>query len=104
MKAINTRKLISLSVLTACLMTLSVGEATAQSPRSEVVKAQHAGPTPKMGQPKMGQPKVVSQTHQPKGTPHKASSFAPHPTNRRVFGDPIQPPIFHSAPKKPNPK
>jgi hypothetical protein len=38
-------------------------------------------------------------------TPHKASSFVPHPTNRRVFGDPIQPPILgHVAPKKPPPK
>jgi hypothetical protein len=40
---------------------------------------------------------------QPDGTPHKASSFAPHPTKSRVFGAPIQPPILHKAPpKKPN--
>jgi hypothetical protein len=38
-------------------------------------------------------PKTVSKTQQPVGTPHKASSFAPHPTKRRVFGAPIQPPI-----------
>jgi hypothetical protein len=84
MKAVNTRKMISLSVLTG-LIALSVGTAAAQSP-------QHAGP------------KVVSKTHQPVGTPHKASSFAPRPTTRRVFGAPIQPQILHSAPKKPDPK
>jgi hypothetical protein len=28
----------------------------------------------------------------------KASSFAPHPTKRRVFGAPIQPPIVNKAP------
>jgi hypothetical protein len=39
---------------------------------------------------------VVSKSHQPVGTPHKASSFAPHPTTRRVFGDPIQAPIVHN--------
>jgi hypothetical protein len=56
-----------------------------------------AGATP-VGQ----SPKVVSKAHQPAGTPRKASSFAPHPTNRRVFGQPIQPPILgHVAPKKP---
>jgi len=50
-------------------------------------------------------PKMVSKTHQPADTPHKASSFAPHPTSRRVFGDPIQPPILgHTAPKSPPPK
>jgi hypothetical protein len=50
--------------------------------------------------------RVISKSHQPVGTPHKASSFAPHHTQRRVFGDPIQSPIMHSAPapKKPAPK
>jgi len=58
----------------------------------------HAGPTKPA--------KVISKSHQPVGTPHKASSFAPHPTKRRVFGDPIQAPIMHSAPapKQPAPK
>jgi len=42
--------------------------------------------------------KVVSKVHQPVGTPHKASSFAPRHTNKRVYGDPIQAPIVHSAP------
>jgi hypothetical protein len=46
-------------------------------------------------------PKVVAKTHQPTGKPHKASSFAPHPTTRRVFGDPIQPPILHKTPPPP---
>ena len=51
-------------------------------------------------------PRVIAKSHQPVGTPHKASSFAPHPTKRRVFGDPIQAPIMHSAPapKKPAPR
>jgi len=47
----------------------------------------HAGPTPR----------VISRTHQPAGSPHKASSFAPHHTNRRVFGAPIQSPILSNA-------
>ena len=47
-------------------------------------------------------PKVVSQRHQPTGKPPKASSFAPHPTDRRVFGTPIQPPIIPAAaPERP---
>jgi hypothetical protein len=50
-------------------------------------------------------PKVVSKVHQPAGTSHKVSSFAPHPTTRRVFGDPIQPPILgNAAAKDPHPK
>ena len=49
-------------------------------------------------------PRVVTKSHQPVGPPHKASSFAPHPTSKRVFGDPIQPPIMgHVAPRKPDP-
>jgi hypothetical protein len=82
-----------LTVLVAGLTALMVGTAMAQvSPRSAVVRAQHASHPPK----------VVSKAHQPVGTPHKASSFAPHPTKRRVFGDPIQPPILtnRSTPPK----
>jgi hypothetical protein len=82
-----------LTLLVAGLTALIVGTATAQvSPRNTVVRAQHVGQSPK----------VVSKAHQPVGPPHKASSFAPHPTQRRVFGDPIQPPILGnvSPPKK----
>jgi len=70
-------------------MLLTAGGAFAQG---------HTGPT------KPG--KVISRSHQPVGTPRKASSFAPHPTKRRVFGAPIQEPIMHSAPapKKTAPK
>jgi hypothetical protein len=78
-------------VLAAGLITISAGTAAAQS-------APGQRPT---------RPKTVSKVHQPVGTPHKASSFAPHPTSRRVFGDPIQPPIVHNAPpaaKKSAPK
>ena len=87
---------ISLILLAAGLVTVAAGTATAQQ-NSTVYNGQRVGPTP---------PKVVSKAHQPVGTPHKASSFAPHPTTRRVFGDPIQAPIVHSAPppKKPPPK
>jgi hypothetical protein len=74
-----------LVMLVAGLIPVASGTATAQN-------AQREGPT---------RPKVVSQAHQPVGTPHKASSFAPHPTGRRVFGDPIQPPIVHNAPPAP---
>jgi len=92
MKAANLAMRLSLSVLALGLAALSVGTATAQS---AVARAQRVGPTPH----------VVSKVHQPVGTPHKASSFAPHPTKRRVFGAPIQPPIVNNvAPKKPKPK
>jgi hypothetical protein len=47
-------------------------------------------------------PKVVQKAKQPQGKATKTSSFAPHPTTRRVFGDPIQPAIVgHVQPKKP---
>ena len=76
--------------LTASIL-ISGGSALAQeSPRNAVVAAQRMGPT------KPG--KVVAKSHQPVGTPHKASSFAPHNTHKRVFGDPIQAPIMHSQP------
>jgi len=94
------RARLSLTLLAAGLTALIAGTAAAQvapvPPRSAVVRAQHAGPSPK----------VVSRAHQPVGTPHKASSFAPHPTKRRVFGDPIQPAILGHVqpPKKAGPK
>jgi hypothetical protein len=88
------RARLSLTLLAAGLTALSVGTAVAQvSPRSAVVRAQHAGPSPK----------VVSRARQPVNTPHKVSSFAPHPTKRRVFGAPIQPPIVGNVPP-PRPK
>jgi hypothetical protein len=81
----------------AVLAIISTGSAVAQeSPRSAVVNAQRVGPT----RPS----RVISKAHQPVGTPHKASSFAPHPTKKRVFGDPIQPPIVHNVPAAPSPK
>jgi hypothetical protein len=73
------------TVLAAGLITVAMGTVTAQN-------AQRAGST---------RPKVVSKAHQPVGTPHKASSLAPRPTRRKVFGDPIQPPILHNAPPAP---
>jgi hypothetical protein len=72
-----------LTLLAAGLTALSVGTAQAQA-------SSRAGPSPK----------VVSRVHQPAGTPQKASSFAPHPTKRRVFGAPIQPPIVRNVPPK----
>ncbi|MFL6602416.1 MAG: hypothetical protein ACJ8R9_13925 [Steroidobacteraceae bacterium] len=91
------RARLTLTLLAAAFAALSVGSATAQvSPRSAVVRAQQSG----------SNPKVVSKSRQPVGTPHKASSFAPHPTKRRVFGAPIQAPILSHVPppKKPRPK
>jgi hypothetical protein len=91
------RARLPVTVLVGCLTALIVGTAIAQvSPRSAVVRAQHAGRSPK----------AVSKAHQPVGTPHKVSSFAPHPTKRRVFGAPIQAPIVSSVPppKKTGPK
>ena len=85
MRAVKT----FVAVLAVSLVALSTGTAFAQP----------AGPTPPR--------KVVSKSRQPVGVPHKASSYAPHPTSRRVFGDPIQPPIVNNnnapAPKKKSP-
>jgi hypothetical protein len=97
MKAAKISMLRSLTLLVAGLTALSVGTTWAQvSPGSAVVRAQQGGASPK----------VVSRAHQPVGTPHKASAFAPRPTKRRVFGAPIQAPIVGKvpAPKKPGPK
>jgi hypothetical protein len=98
MGARTRRAHLSLTLLVIGLAALGVGTAMAQvSPRNAVVRAQHAGPSPK----------VVSKARQPVGKPHKPSSYAPHPTKRRVFGAPIQAPIVNSVPpppKKPGPK
>ena len=84
-------KLLSLSVLMAVLTAAWVGNAVGQtSPRNTVARVQkHAVPAPK----------TAAKTR-------KVSSFAPHPTKRRVFGAPIQPPIVNKAPppKKPSPR
>jgi hypothetical protein len=90
MKSLQTSMLLSLLVSSAVLAALSVGTAIGQtSPRSAVVRAQNAGSAPK----------VISRTRQPTGK-LKASSFAPRPTKRRVFGAPIQPPIVRNQPPK----
>jgi hypothetical protein len=84
------------SIALAAVILVFEGTALAQgNPHNAVTAAQRAGP----GKPA----KVISKSHQPVGTPHKASSFAPHRTNKRVFGDPIQAPIVHSQPA-PKPK
>jgi hypothetical protein len=46
-------------------------------------------------------PRPAASGSKPANIHHKASSFAPHPTRRRVFGDPIPPPLVHKAPPKP---
>jgi len=78
------------ATLLALLVMSAAGSAFAQNPRNAVVEAQRVGPSKPS--------KVVSKARQPVGTPHKASAFAPRPTNKRVFGAPIQAPIMHSAP------
>jgi hypothetical protein len=87
-----------LKSVVAALFVLSSASALAQeNPRNAVVAAQRVGPTPPG--------KTHSKSHQPVGTPHKVSSFAPHRTRQRVFGDPIQAPIVRNTPpKKPAPK
>ena len=84
--------MIRATTLVMLIMVMAVGaSAHAQgNPRNAVVAAQRTGPSKPA--------KVVSKSHQPVGTPHKASSFAPHNTHKRVFGDPIQAPIMHSQP------
>ena len=78
------------ATILALLVIAAAGSAFAQNPRNAVVAAQRVGPTKPS--------KVVSKARQPVGTPHKASALAPRPTNKRVFGAPIQAPIMHSAP------
>jgi len=84
------------SIALAALILIFGGTALAQGNlHNAVTAAQRVGPTKPA--------KVVSKSRQPVGTPHKASSFAPHRTNKRVYGDPIQAPIMHSQPA-PKPK
>ena len=79
------------ATILAILMVTAAGSAVAQEHLHRAVQtAQQTSPTKPS--------KVVSKVHQPIGTPHKASSFAPRHTNKRVYGDPIQAPIVHSAP------
>ena len=77
-------------IIAALILISAAGTAVADTNRNAVVEAQRAGPTKPS--------KVVSKVRQPVGTPHKASAFAPRPTNKRVFGAPIQAPIVHSPP------
>ncbi len=81
-------------VLVGCLAVLSAaGIADAVAAPAD----QREGPVPKVAHP----------TQYTAGTHNKASSLAPHPTRRRVFGAPIQAPIVkHVTPrkKKPAPK
>jgi hypothetical protein len=82
--------MVRATILVMLIMALGATAHAQGNPRNAVMAAQRVGPA---------QPgKVVSKSRQPVGTPHKASSFAPHKTNKRVFGDPIQAPIMHSHP------
>jgi len=78
------------ATLLTILVVTAAGTAVADENRNAVVAAQRVGPSKPS--------KVVSKVRQPVGTPHKSSAFAPRPTNKRVFGAPIQAPIMHSAP------
>jgi small ligand-binding sensory domain FIST len=80
----------TMALATLILMSGSVALAQEGSLHNSVTAAQRLGPV------KPG--KVVSKVHQPVGTPHKVSSFAPRKTNKRVYGAPIQAPIVHSQP------
>ena len=77
------------ATLLTILVVTAAGTAGADENRNAVVAAQRVGPSKPS--------KVVSKVRQPVGTPHKSSGFAPRPTNKRVFGAPIQAPIMHSA-------
>jgi hypothetical protein len=77
-------------MMAALILISAAGTAVADANRNAVVEAQRTGPSKPS--------KVVSKARQPVGTPHKASALAPRPTNKRVFGAPIQAPIVHSAP------
>jgi hypothetical protein len=84
MKPVAMPAPLSLFVLLA-LLSSSANRALAQgSFRNDVVRAQNAASAPR----------TVWKARQPVGKPVAASSFAPHPTSRRVFGAPIQPPIL----------
>lgn len=78
------------AITVAVLMLVAAGTALAQNPRNALIQAQRAGLT------RPG--RTVSKVRQPVGTPHKSSALAPRPSNKRVFGAPIQAPIVHSAP------
>ena len=82
--------MVRATILVMLIMAVGASTHAQGNPRNAVVAAQRVGSTKPS--------KVVSKSRQPVGTPHKASSFAPHKTNKRVFGDPIQAPIVHSYP------
>jgi hypothetical protein len=86
MKITSTSTVLIVLLLGALSMETALG----QGSRSAILRAQHAASSPKS----------ISRSHQPVGTPSKASSYAPHHTNRRVFGAPIQPQILHKPPAK----
>jgi hypothetical protein len=100
------RSMVLLAALSGLGLLACAAAAQAQgqpSYRSEVQKAQQTGPTGPTSRSSPA-PKVITRTRQPVGTPHKVSSFAPHPTTRRVFGAPIQAPIVSNAPRTEQPK
>jgi hypothetical protein len=82
--------MIRATILVMLIMAVATSAHAQGNLRNSVVAAQRVGSTKPS--------KVVSKSRPPVGTPHKASSFAPHRTNKRVFGDPIQAPIVHSHP------
>ena len=90
MRASGMSRALHRALLLAVVTAVSAGAAVAQtSPRTQVMHVQKS-----LG----SEPRTVSRTGHASGAHHKASSFAPHPTTRRVFGDPIQPPIVNKAP------
>jgi hypothetical protein len=80
-----------LSVVAAGSVGVACGQATSTGAARNAMSRTLEGPM---------QPRKISKVHQPVGTPHKVSSFAPRPTSQRVFGSPIAPPIVHNAPAR----
>ncbi len=82
---------LTVAVVSVLLTAISsVAAAQGQSSyRNEVVKAQHPGGNSAAGT-------RTGQSGSKKGG--KVSSFAPHRTQQRVFGAPIQAPIVKRAP------
>jgi hypothetical protein len=90
MRATGLSRTLRVALLMTVMAALSAGTAIGRtSPHHRVAQVQGS---------LCSVPKTVSKTSQPSGKRQKASSFAPHPTTRRVFGAPIQAPIFKNVP------
>ena len=74
-------------VFVSCSLLIAAAAAFGDTNTRALNDAKHLNP-----------PRVYTGIHPPAGT--KPSSFAPHPTTKRVFGTPVSKPILHKRKKR----